>query len=79
MEAMTQNNTKATRTPTPTPILVTMGQELTFVAMVVSPSVGETEVMDEDEGLVSVGPPVSVVIALFGLLVGAGAAVASPT
>jgi hypothetical protein len=50
--------------------------------MVVPPSVGETEVVDEDEGFVSDGEPLSVVVALFrppATPVGAGVAVAIPT
>jgi hypothetical protein len=62
--------------------LVTKGQELMFVATVDLPVVGKGEVVDEDEGLVSAGEPVPVVVALVELPptpVGAGVAVESPT
>ncbi len=53
-----------------------------FVATVDLPVVGKGEVVDEDEGLVSAGEPVPVVVALVELPptpVGAGVAVESPT
>jgi hypothetical protein len=62
--------------------LVVKGHDLMFDAAVVSPVVEETDVVGEEEGLVSDGEPLSVVVALFeppATPVGAGVAVAMPT
>ena len=81
IDATTQNNTNATRIPTPTPILVAIGQEFMFVETVVWPVVGDAEVVEAEVGFVSVGFPPPVVVALFeppATAVGAGVAAAMP-
>jgi hypothetical protein len=81
--ATTQNRTNATRTPTPAPILVANGHLLMFVATVVMPVVGLTDVVEAPDGFVSVGLPLLVVVAVFefeplAAAVGAGVAAAMP-